>query len=92
MNRAVTITLRIAFLIGLVYVLASIFGAAQGFSVRGPGDFRLAAGRKAKKNCRNQAGVLLAPAYRNAVTGMRSTLIASAGTDVPRVGIQSMVP
>lgn len=92
MNKAVTITLRIAFLIGLVYVLAAIFGAVQGFSLRGP-DVRLAVGKRAQKgrqNCRS--GVVLTPAYRNAYTGMRSTLIASAGTDVPRVGIQSMVP
>lgn len=92
MNRAVTITLRIAFLIGLVYVLAAVFGAVQGFSMRGP-DLRLAVGKKAQgKKCRNRTGVVLAPAYRNARTGMVSTLIASAGTDVPRVGIQSMVP
>lgn len=92
MNKAVKVTLQIGFLIAMVYVLAAVFGAVQGFSVNGP-DLRLAVGKNADRRRRPQhPGAVLTDAYKYANTGMASTLIASAGTDVPRVGIQSRIP
>lgn len=82
MNRAVKITLRIALLVALVYVLASVFGFVQGFGTRRGGG----------RGCKRFPGSVSQPSYPWANTGMRSTLIASAGTDVPRVGINMQVP
>lgn len=92
MHKAVKTTLQIAFLIAMIYVLAAVLGMVQGFSLRGK-DLRLAVGRNAERRRRPQhPGAVLSGAYKYANTGMRSTLIASAGTDVPRVGIQSRQP
>ena len=92
MNGAVKVMLQVSFLAALVYVLAAVFGIVEGFSVRGP-DMRLALGRTAqKKRTRQHPGALLSGAYKYANTGMVSTLMASAGTDVPRVGISQQIP
>lgn len=91
MHKAVKTTLQVAFLIAMIYVLAAVFGMVQGFSVRGK-DLRFAVGRDAARRRPQHPGVVLSGAYKYADTGMRSTLIASAGTDVPRVGIQSRQP
>lgn len=91
MNGAVKVGLQVAFLVGLVYVLAAVFGFVEGVSYRA-GNVRLAVGKGGKRCNGQQPGAVLAGAYPYANTGMVSTLIASAGTDVPRVGINSQLP
>ena len=93
MNRTVKVSIQIAMLVAWLYLLAAVFGLVEGFSVRGK-DLRLAVGRRAAQGGRKQQrpGAVLTPAYMYADTGMVATLMATAGTDVPRVGINSQLP
>lgn len=91
MNRAVKVSIQIGMLVAWLYLLAAVFGLVEGFSVRGK-DLRLAVGRRAQGGRRQQPGAVLTPSYKYADTGMVATLMASAGTDVPRVGINSQLP
>lgn len=81
MNTAVKLTLRIAFLVALVYVLAAVFGFAH-----------KSRGGWGGKGCRRFPSPVSQPSYPWTSTGMRATLIATPGTDVPMVGINSQVP
>lgn len=91
MNGAVKVVSQIAFLGVLIYALAAVFGVVEGFSVRGK-DLRFAVGRAAQNKKMQMPGAVLTGAYKYANTGMIRTLIATAGTDVPQVGINSQIP
>ena len=89
MNKAVQLSLRIAILVGLVYLLAAVFGVVEGFSLSGK-DFRLAAGKRAQRKPRIPGAELL-PAAPWADTGMLTTFMPTSG-DAPQTGIQSRMP
>lgn len=80
MNSTTKIVLRIGFLVALVYVLAEVFGAVEGSTVR--------------KGCHKRGrmpGDALLPAAPWADTGMLSHFMPSSG-DTPQTGIQSRLP
>lgn len=84
MKGAVKVTLQIVFLIALVYVLASIFGAAQGLTVNGP-NFRARVG---KGKCRGWKGYVRTEANPWVSSGMYGEMIASPGLVAPMIGPQ----
>ena len=83
--------MRVVFLVVLAYVLAAFGGFVQGFQVRSK-DLRFAIGKSAQRKRTLRPGPVRTPAYKYANTGMIATLMATAGTDVPTVGISQQVP
>lgn len=89
MKGIVKLSTQAVLLLAVIYVLASIFGAAFGMRIQSK-DFGLRVGPKQHRGRR--PGSLSNPAAPWAQTGMGAELIASPGTSVPMVGIQSMNP